>query len=76
MSSPFPGMDPYLEDPAYWSDFHAASSRPLRPDAKQPATSRAYVTRNRPQIATSSCTVMRISSCSNFLLRRTLRRSK
>ncbi len=19
---PFPGMDPYLEDPAYWSDFH------------------------------------------------------
>jgi hypothetical protein len=22
MSSPFPGMDPYLEDPAYWSDFH------------------------------------------------------
>ena len=24
MPSPFPGMDPYLEDPAYWSDFHAA----------------------------------------------------
>ncbi len=23
MSSPFPGMDPYLEDPAYWSDFTA-----------------------------------------------------
>jgi hypothetical protein len=23
MKSPFPGMDPYLEDPAYWSDFHA-----------------------------------------------------
>jgi len=22
MSSPFPGMDPYLEDPAFWSDFH------------------------------------------------------
>ena len=22
MPSPFPGMDPYLEDPAYWSDFH------------------------------------------------------
>ena len=22
MASPFPGMDPYLEDPAYWSDFH------------------------------------------------------
>ncbi len=23
MSSPFPGMDPFLENPAYWSDFHA-----------------------------------------------------
>ncbi len=23
MPSPFPGMDPYLEGPAFWSDFHA-----------------------------------------------------
>ena len=23
MPSPFPGMDPYLEDPTYWSGFHA-----------------------------------------------------
>jgi hypothetical protein len=23
MASPFPGMDPFLEDPAYWPDFHA-----------------------------------------------------
>lgn len=23
MPSPFPGMDPYLESPVYWSDFHA-----------------------------------------------------
>lgn len=22
MTSPFPGMDPYLEDPAFWADFH------------------------------------------------------
>src|SRR4051812_24480033 len=22
MPSPFPGMDPYLEDPAFWPDFH------------------------------------------------------
>jgi hypothetical protein len=22
MKSPFPGMDPYLEDPAFWADFH------------------------------------------------------
>lgn len=24
MPSPFPGMDPYLETPAFWSDFHAS----------------------------------------------------
>jgi hypothetical protein len=23
MPSPFPGMDPYLEDPAFWQDFHS-----------------------------------------------------
>jgi hypothetical protein len=23
MPGPFPGMDPYLENPAFWSDFHA-----------------------------------------------------
>lgn len=23
MKSPFPGMDPYLENPAWWSDFHS-----------------------------------------------------
>ena len=23
MASPFPGMDPYLEGPAFWRDFHA-----------------------------------------------------
>ncbi|MGL6094387.1 MAG: DUF4058 family protein, partial [Fimbriiglobus sp.] len=22
MPSPFPGMDPYLEDPTYWGGFH------------------------------------------------------
>ncbi|MDB5354522.1 MAG: hypothetical protein JWN24_975, partial [Phycisphaerales bacterium] len=22
MSSPFPGMDPYLEDPTVWEEFH------------------------------------------------------
>jgi len=23
MKSPFPGMDPFLEQPAYWPDFHS-----------------------------------------------------
>ena len=30
MPSPFPGMDPYLEDPAFWADFHAAFLTYLR----------------------------------------------
>ena len=30
MPSPFPGMDPYLEDPSVWMDFHESFSTYLR----------------------------------------------
>ena len=30
MKSPFPGMDPYLEDPAFWPDFHRTFINYLR----------------------------------------------
>lgn len=30
MPSPFPGMDPYLEDPAFWPDFHRTFIGALR----------------------------------------------
>ena len=30
MPSPFPGMDPYIEDPFYWSDFHATTMVAMR----------------------------------------------
>jgi hypothetical protein len=30
MQSPFPGMDPYLENPAYWEDFHRSFITYLR----------------------------------------------
>jgi hypothetical protein len=30
MGSPFPGMDPYLESPAQWPDFHATFIQCLR----------------------------------------------
>jgi hypothetical protein len=30
MRSPFPGMDPYLEDPAFWPDFHIEFTVALR----------------------------------------------
>jgi hypothetical protein len=35
MKSPFPGMDPYLEDPRYWRDFHDSFIYCLR-EAIQP----------------------------------------
>ena len=30
MPSPFPGMDPYLENPSIWPDFHHALSTEIR----------------------------------------------
>ena len=30
MPSPFPGMDPYLEDPFFWPDFHFAMIAAMR----------------------------------------------
>ena len=30
MASPFPGMDPYIEQPALWSDFHADLAGEIR----------------------------------------------
>lgn len=35
MPSPFPGMDPYLEDPAYWSGFHSTFIVYLRSELKR-----------------------------------------
>lgn len=32
MPSPFPGMDPYLEDPEVWPDFHVTFLASLRPE--------------------------------------------
>jgi len=26
MASPFPGMNPYLENPAFWSEVHSSAS--------------------------------------------------
>ncbi len=35
MLSPFPGMDPYLEDPAFWPDFHLEFIGALRSALRQ-----------------------------------------
>ncbi|MFK8186690.1 MAG: DUF4058 family protein [Phormidesmis sp.] len=36
MASPFPGMDPYLEQPAVWLSFHLVEIDWLRGDASLP----------------------------------------
>lgn len=51
MPSPFPGMDPYLEDPATWGNFHidmiaeikAELNRQLRPKYYARAKERVYI---------------------------------
>ncbi len=35
MKTPFPGLDPYLEDPAFWSDFHIEIIVALRSEIKR-----------------------------------------
>ncbi len=42
MSSPFPGMDPYLEDPAIWPDLHDALAGEIRNELNQTLPSPYY----------------------------------
>src|SRR3989442_1324169 len=44
MPSPFPGMDPFLEDPAHWPDFHNAFVARVSEDLNA-ALPRRYVAR-------------------------------
>src|SRR5579864_7415980 len=41
MPTPFPGMDPYLEDPAYWPDVHNGLATYLR-DELHPQITPSY----------------------------------
>lgn len=50
MSSPFPGMDPYIEDPEIWGDFHAALATELRTQLNRAIQPR-YVARLIPYTA-------------------------
>src|SRR5262245_5906127 len=42
MPSPFPGMDPYLESPSYWGDFHGSLIAALRLDLNTRLPDRYY----------------------------------
>lgn len=57
MKSPFPGMNPYLEHPAYWSDFHSrfinawceAIADTLPPQYEATLGERVYVIEHEPE---------------------------
>jgi hypothetical protein len=49
MPSPFPGMDPYIEDPEIWSDFHAALVNEIRTMLNRLIQPR-YVARLTPRV--------------------------
>ncbi len=49
MPSPFPGMDPYIEDPEIWSDFHAGLGDEIRAELNQ-VLQPSYVARLAPRV--------------------------
>jgi hypothetical protein len=58
MASPFPGMDPYLEDSAFWSDFHStfvhcwreAIADALPDDYEASIDERVYLVETDPEV--------------------------
>lgn len=49
MPSPFPGMDPYIEDPEVWSDFHGGLAEEIRAHLNLQIQPR-YVARMTPRV--------------------------
>ena len=49
MPSPFPGMDPYIEDPEVWSDFHGRFAEHISADLNAVLADR-YVARLAPRV--------------------------
>jgi len=49
MSSPFPGMDPYIEDPEIWSDFHGGFADEMRAQLNR-VLQPCYVARLTPRV--------------------------
>jgi hypothetical protein len=49
MTSPFPGMDPYIEDPEIWSDFHSDLAGEIRAQLN-PLVQPNYVARLTPRV--------------------------
>src|SRR5436305_940760 len=49
MPSPFPGMDPYIEDPEIWSDFHGNIAPEIQSQLNQAIRPR-YIARLTPHV--------------------------
>ncbi len=49
MASPFPGMDPYIEDPEIWSDFHSNLATEIQGQLN-PIIGPGYVARLMPRV--------------------------
>ena len=49
MPSPFPGIDPYIEHPEVWSDFHGDLAAEIRPELNKVIRSH-YVARLAPRV--------------------------
>ncbi len=49
MASPFPGMDPYIEDPEIWSDFHSNLATEIQGQLN-PIIGPGYVARLTPRV--------------------------
>ena len=49
MPSPFPGMDPYIEHPEVWSDFHGGLAAEIRAELNKVIQPR-YVARLTPRV--------------------------
>ena len=49
MPSPFPGMDPYIEKPTVWTDFHGGLANEIRGELNRQLEPR-YVARMTPYV--------------------------
>lgn len=58
MQSPFPGMDPYVEDPELWRDFHQALANEIRNSLNRDLGPNYYA-RTEPYVALETIEVAR-----------------
>jgi Protein of unknown function (DUF4058) len=62
MPSPFPGMDPYIENPALWSDFHNDLAAEIRAQLNRCIQPR-YFARLTPYVTYEVVEVDRYTGC-------------